>query len=351
VVSVQLAAATGYVGPPAWTFGRVFSEWQAEPVVLAIAVLGTAGYLLGLVRMRRSGVDWAFGRTAAFVLGMALWVFTVCSGLGVYEKYLFTDRAVQSVVLLMIVPLLLAMGAPVTVALEAAPERFRERLRAGLRGRVAQVLMFPLVSTVVLIVPPWLLYFTPWYRLSLTTDVWNVAFHVGFVLFGLAYFWPRLQIDPVGRHYHPLLGVVITVAEVIFDAALGFILVFGSHMLVPDYWAALHRPWGMSPRTDQSWGGAVLWGLGDIAGVPFLVALIVRVVREDRIETAKVDRRLDQEAAVRNAVNAAAERAVLPDDADPATAPPADLHDQEMMRPWWLDDPSLAHRYGGGRQE
>jgi cytochrome c oxidase assembly factor CtaG len=145
--------------------------------------------------------------------------------------------------------------------------------------------------------------------------------------------------------------VVITVAEVIFDAALGFILVFGSHMLVPDYWAALHRPWGMSPRTDQSWGGAVLWGLGDIAGVPFLVALIVRVVREDRIETAKVDRRLDQEAAVRNAVNAAAERAVLPDDADPATAPPADLHDQEMMRPWWLDDPSLAHRYGGGRQE
>ena len=346
MVNVQLAAATAatvYVGPPAWTFGRVFSEWQAEPVVLAIAVLGTAGYLFGLVRLRRFGVPWAFGRTAAFLLGMALWVFTVCSGLGVYEKYLFTDRAVQSVMLLMVVPLLLAMGAPVSVLLEAAPERSRERMRALLRGRVAQVLMFPLVSTVVLIIPPWLLYFTPWYRLSLTTDLWNIAFHVGFVLFGLAYFWPRLQIDPVGRHYHPLLGVVITVAEVIFDAALGFILVFGSHMLVPDYWASLHRPWGMSPRTDQSWGGAVLWGLGDIAGVPFLVALIIRVVREDRIETAKVDRRLDEEeAAARVTGQAAPAGAGLPRAA--ATPPP----EEESTRPWWLDDPNPAHRFGGG---
>ena len=365
MVSVQLAAAaaaTGYVGPPAWTLGRVFSEWQAEPVVLAIAVLGTAGYLLGLVRMRASGTAWKPGRTVAFLLGMALWVFTVCSGLGVYEKYLFTDRAVQSVLLLMIVPLLLAMGAPVTVLVEGAPERFRAGMRAALRGRAAQVLMFPLVSTVVLIVPPWLLYFTSWYRLSLTTDLWNVVFHVAFVLFGLAYFWPRLQIDPVGKHYHPLLGVVITVAEVIFDAALGFILVFGSHMLVPDYWAALHRPWGMSPRTDQSWGGAVLWGLGDIAGVPFLVALIVRVVREDKIETAKVDQRLDQEAAARSAVDAAAERAVRSEspsadredggaEAGAAAEPvPAEPLDSEMMRPWWLDDPNLAHRFGGGER-
>ena len=347
MVSVQLAAATAaatvYVGPPAWTFGRVFSEWQAEPVVLAIAVLGSAGYLLGLVRLHRSGVSWAFGRTAAFLGGMALWVFTVCSGLGVYEKYLFTDRAVQSVVLLMLVPLLLAMGAPVSVLVEAAPERFREGMRALLRGRIAQVLMFPLVSTVVLIVPPWLLYFTPWYRFSLTTDLWNVVFHVAFVLFGLAYFWPRLQIDPVGRHYHPLLGVVITVAEVIFDAALGFILVFGSHMVAPEYWAQLHRPWGMSPRTDQSWGGAVLWGLGDIAGVPFLIALIIRVVREDRIETAKVDRRLDEEAeariATQSASAAAGERV--------KAAVPAAL-EEETMRPWWLDDPNLAHRFGTG---
>ncbi|MEY9842651.1 cytochrome c oxidase assembly protein [Streptacidiphilus sp. EB103A] len=328
---MAVLAGVGYSGPPAWTLGRVFSDWQVEPVVLALAVLGTAGYLFGVARIRRGGGSWSFGRAFAYLLGMALWVFTTCSGLGVYEKVLFTDRAVQAVVLLMVVPLLLAMGAPVTVLVEAAPERLRERLRAGLRGRAAQVLMFPLVSTVLLIVPPWLLYFSPWYRLSLTTTGFNILFHVAFVLFGLAYFWPRLQLDPVARHYHPLLGITITVAEVIFDAALGFILVFGSHLLLPHYWEALNRPWGMSARADQSWGGAVLWGLGDIAGVPFLVALIVRVVREERVRTAEVDAQLDQEAEARQELQRT--EGVL---AEP----------EDMMRPWWLDDPNLAHRYG-----
>ena len=335
-MDTHLAAV--YTGPPAWTLGRVFSSWQLEPAVLAIALLGTVGYLFGVSRLRRAGTDWRPGRTVAFLLGMALWVFTTCAGLGVYEKVLFTDRAVQAVLLLMVVPLLLAMGAPVTVLVEAAPEARRERLRAALRGGPAQLLMFPLVSTVLLIVPPWLFYFSPWYRLSLTSEGWNIGFHVGFVLFGLAYFWPRLQIDPVAKHYHPLLGVAITVAEVIFDAALGFVLVFGSTLLLPHYWAALHRPWGMSPRTDQSWGGAVLWGLGDIAGVPFLVALIVRVIREERARTAEVDRELDEQEAAAAAVSAV-----------PDGAPARELPEQGS-RPWWLDDPNLAHRYGGGDQ-
>jgi len=93
--------------------------------------------------------------------------------------------------------------------------------------------MSPLVSTVLLIAPPWLLYFTSWYRLSVTTGIYNTLFHVGFVFLGLAYFWPRLQIGPVGRRYHPGIGIVITVAEVIFDAVLGVTLVFGSHLLIP----------------------------------------------------------------------------------------------------------------------
>ncbi|WP_158702195.1 cytochrome c oxidase assembly protein [Kitasatospora sp. MMS16-BH015] len=314
--------------PPEWTLGRVFTEWQFEPAVTVLVLLGLAGYLAGLGRLRRRGEAWPPGRTTAFLLGLALWLFTVSSGLGVYEKLFFTDRAVQAVVLLMVVPLLLAMGAPVTVLAELAGEGGRERLLGALRGRVSKVLMFPLVSTVLLVVPPWLLYFTDWYRLSLTTSLWNTVFHVSFVLLGLAYFWPRLQLDPVGRHYHPMVGVVITVVEVIFDAALGFVLVFGSHLLVPDYWAQLARPWGMGPQLDQQWGGAVLWGLGDIAGLPFMVALIVRVIREERARTVQVDRELD-----------AAEAAA-------AAVPVRQVEAEESDRPWWETDPRFAGRYG-----
>ena len=61
-MDMHLAAA--YSGPPAWTFGRVFSSWHLEPAVLAIAVLGTAGYLVGVSRLRRAGTDWR--KDAAF---------------------------------------------------------------------------------------------------------------------------------------------------------------------------------------------------------------------------------------------------------------------------------------------
>jgi|GEM_PF-709021 len=345
-------------GPPPWTLGRVFTSWQFEPVVVVLAVLAAAGYGWGLARLRRAGMPWGLGRTAAFFGGLALWVCTVCSGLGVYEKVLFTDRAVQAVTLLMIVPLLLAMGAPVGMLVEASGERTAAAVRRALRGRVSTVLMFPLVSTVVLMLPPWLFYFTGWYRASLTSTGGDIAFHVCFVLFGMLYFWPRLQIDPVARSYHPLFSVLITVAEVLADAALGFTLVFGSHLLVSGYWHELARPWGMSPADDQKWGGAVLWGLGDIAGVPFLVALIVRVIREEKAKTAEVDRELDRAEAEAAAASAGA-RPVGAGVASPArtgsaaaeagaVAEPGATAEAGFSRPWWETDPRFAHRYGRG---
>jgi cytochrome c oxidase assembly factor CtaG len=328
-----LAAASAYTGPPAWTMGRVFADWQAEPVVLALVALAAAGYAWGLVRVRRAGGSWSPGRALSFAAGLALWVFAVCSGVGVYEKVLFTDRALQAVLLLMIVPLLLALGAPVSLLVAAAGERSRRRIEAALASRPSQLLMFPLVSTVLLLVPPWLFYFTPWYRLSLTTTGFNILFHVAFVLLGLAYFWPRLQIDPVARRYHPLLSILISVVEVLGDAALGLILVFGSKLLVADYWQHLARPWGMAPLDDQKWGGAVLWGLGDIAGVPFLAALIARVIREERARTVEVDRELDAQEEATGAV------------VDPSG------NGTELTRPWWETDPRFAHRYGRGATE
>ncbi|RAG85210.1 cytochrome c oxidase assembly protein, partial [Streptacidiphilus pinicola] len=246
--------------------------------------------------------------------------------------------AVQAVLLLMVVPLLLALGAPVSLLVQAAPVRLQVALEGALSGRFSRVLMFPLVSTVLLIVPPWLFYFTSWYARSLTDPAWNTAFHLAFVAAGLAYFWPRLQIDPVPRHYHPLLGVVITVAEVIFDAALGCVLVFGGHLLAAHYWHTLNRPWGWAPAQDQKWGGAVLWGLGDIAGVPFMAALIARVLKEERARTKAVDEQLDREEL------AAASIGPAPREEDRTPSPQL----PDPARPWWETDPRLAHRYGHG---
>ncbi|GAA1254628.1 cytochrome c oxidase assembly protein [Kitasatospora nipponensis] len=326
--------ALGYHGPPPWQWADLATSWTAEPVVLALAVLLGGGYLLGVRALARAGERWQPTRTAAFLGGLLLWIWSTCSGLGVYERILFTDRAVQIVLLLMLVPLLLALGAPVSLLVQVSPPARRERILRALRSGPSKLLMFPAVSTALLMAPPWLLYFTPWYEKSLSSGAWNIGLHLSLVLLGLAYFWPRLQIDPVGHEYPHLLGLFITFAEVIFDAALGIVLIYGGHLVAEHYYVALARPWGPSLAQDQTWGGNSLWVLGDLVGLPFLCALVRRMIVQGREETAAVDAALD--ARFEAAAVAAAESGTEP------------VETEQGMRPWWLDDPALKHRYGAG---
>ncbi|WP_433173475.1 cytochrome c oxidase assembly protein [Actinoallomurus sp. CA-150999] len=313
------------------TWARVFTTWVFAPLSVTVILVAAAAYLMGVRRVRRVG-EWPIGRTMWFLGGLAVWAICVCSFIGAYERVLFTARAAQVALELTVVPLFLALGAPVTLLVEALPPRRGERLRTALRGRVSRALMFPAVSTVMLIAPPWLLYFTPWYESTLRSGVLNTLLPVTLVAFGLLYFWPRLQLDPVGREYPHLVSMFITFAEVIFDGALGIILMFGHRLIAESYYAGLHRAWGPSLRQDQIWGGGALWVLGDIAGLPFLAALGVRMFRQDRREQAEIDRRLDAELAAQHAARPAGE---------PDPGP-------EMMRPWWETDPILSKRYGRG---
>ncbi|PYC74033.1 hypothetical protein C7C46_24815 [Streptomyces tateyamensis] len=328
---MHISAASGYHGPPPWQWADLLTSWTLEPVVLALSLLAGGGYLLGVRRLARAGTRWQPTRTAAFLGGLALWLWLTCSGIGVYERILFTDRAVQVVLLLMVVPLLLALGAPVSLLVEASPPTRQERILRVLRSGPSKVLMFPAVSTALLMAPPWLLYFTPWYEKSLSSGAWNIGLHLSLVLLGLAYFWPRLQLDPVGHEYPHLVGLFITFAEVIFDAGLGIVLIYGGHLVAEHYYLALDRPWGPSPAQDQTWGGNALWVLGDLVGLPFVAALVRRMIVQGREETARVDAELDRrhQAAVA------------------ATPAGGEVESEEGMRPWWLDDPNLKHRYGG----
>jgi cytochrome c oxidase assembly factor CtaG len=323
---------------PPWHWSALADTWTLEPLVAAVSVVLACGYLAAARRRRRTGgASWPWHRTATFLGGLAVWVWVTSSGLGVYERVLFTDRAVQVVLLLMFVPLPLVLGAPVTLLADALAPAARERLLAALRSRPSRVLMFPAVSTVLLVVPPWLLYFTSWYQRTLTSGVWNAGFHMVPVLLGLLYFWPRLQLDPVAHEYPLLLSVVITFVEVVFDAALALVLLYGGHLIAEPYYASLGRTWGPSLVRDQFWGGNVIWVLGDLVGLPFLCALIRRLVVTGRAEAVAVDAALDAaEAAHATAAATARSSAGGGGEPEPVGA-----------RPWWLDDPHLKHRYGG----
>lgn len=278
------------------------------PAVLAVLVLGTL-----YVRAAR-GRAWPPGRTAAFLTGLATIVVVTCSPLAGYDTTYFWVRAVQTVTLLMITPLLLALGAPIRLLLDTVPARW---LRAHGRGPVARALTFPPVVTLALVVPVLVLYLTPLYDLTLRSPVVDGLVRLALVLAGFTYFWTRLALDPTPRRDPHLVSVWIAFTEVIFDGALGLVLWLGP-LLAPDHYAAAHPGRGPDPRTDQIIGAGVLWIGGDVAGLPFVVALFVRWARDDERRAKQIDVRLDEEAA-----SGAASTSGL----------------------WWETDPALAERF------
>ena len=82
------------------------------------------------------------------------------SWVGVYQSVLFYARAVQTVLLVLVVPLFLALGRPVSLAIAVFP-RAVARLEAIIRSRPARILTFPAITTFALMGVPFTMYFTP----------------------------------------------------------------------------------------------------------------------------------------------------------------------------------------------
>jgi cytochrome c oxidase assembly factor CtaG len=317
-------------GPPPLTWGRLFTVWTLNPAVSVVVATLAVGYGLGVRRLRQRGVAWPAGRSWWFLTGVGSILLVTMSAVGVYTDTLFWDRAVQNIVLLMITPMLLALGAPLTLLREVLPEPAARRASRVLHSATARALTFPLVMTAALIVPLFVLYLTPLYEASLRSAVLGAGVGIGLVAAGFLYFWTRFRIDPTPRADPYLLSVAISVAEVIFDGVLGLTLWLGP-LIAPHYYLVLHRGWGPDPRLDQIIGAGVLWIGGDLAGLPFLAAVVNRMVREDQRAAATIDAELD----TREALDATAGAEAI----SPTGQPPA------QPRLWWEEHPELAQRF------
>jgi cytochrome c oxidase assembly factor CtaG len=321
--------------PPELTALRGLTEWSIDPYALALLVVACAVYLLGVRRVHQAGGKWPMGRTIAFCAGGAGLSFVATSSfLSVYWPVLFYVRAFQTVVLLLAVPLFIMLGRPLSLIIAASP-KFGPRVEAVFTGRVARVLTFPAITGLVLVLTPFVLYFSPWYAAGFHSFAIRELTSLVLVLPGTVFFWTLLRVDPVPRQYPYLVALWVTGAEVVGDAALGLSVIADHNLLASGYYHALARPWGPSLAVDQVLGGGALWILGDLIGLPFLAAVLIAMIREDETEAKSIDAELD----------AVELDAVELDAGEPPgeTAQPGGRADQ--ARPWWEKDPRFAARF------
>jgi cytochrome c oxidase assembly factor CtaG len=240
---------------------------------------------------------------------------------------------VQTILLLLVVPLFTALGRPLTLITAALP-RLGRRLDAVIHSHTARILTFPAIPTMVIVLVPFVLYFSPWYAASMSSDTVRELTYLALLAPGFVFFWMFLRVDPVPRAYPYLVGLWVSAGEVVGDAVLGLAVLADQSLIAGAYYHALARPWGPSLRSDQVIGGGALWVLGDIVGLPFLAAQFIQMIREDETEAAGVDAELDAVEAAEAAAAAGA-----PDEAGDVPDEPAG------QQPWWEKDPRFANRF------
>jgi cytochrome c oxidase assembly factor CtaG len=281
--------------PPPLTPDRLLTAWTWNWWVGLGVLLAAALYLYGVVLLRRKGVSWSLGRTAAFVVGgLGTAVVATMSVLGTYDTVLFSVHAVQHMVLMMATPLFLALGAPVTLALRTLPQRPRGWLLVLLHSRLAQVLTFAPLTFALFIATPFALYYSSFYELSLRSEFWHTFLHLHFVMIGAMFLWPLVGIDPVpGRVSYPL-RVLTMFLMLPFHAFLGISIMSSDHLVAEQWYLSFNRTWTPSPVDDQYLAGGIMWGSGDFVAAVMLVVLFIQWFTASQREAVREDRRLDR---------------------------------------------------------
>ena len=365
------ALAGGYHGPPELTAVRALTEWTLDAWMLALVVLLGGCYLAAVRRLRRQGQPWSAWRTVNFVgLGFGFVVIATMSSFGTYFGVLFYMRAFQTILLLLLAPLFLALGRPLTLAIAVFPAA-GARIERAIHSRTARVLTFPAITTLALVAVPFVMYFTSWYAAAFHSLAVRELTHLALIVPGFVFFWTLLRVDPVPKIYSYGVSLWITGVEVIGDAFLGLAVIASASLIGAGYYHALARPWGPSLQTDQIVGGGTLWIFGDLVGLPFLVAQLIQFIREDEAEAAVIDAELDAREAAQAAESkapAGAKESPGPDPDDQRRPEPGhegrpgherrpdderpddQLPDGESppgdpARPWWEDDPRFNERF------
>ena len=205
------------------------------------------------------------------------------SGMATHDTTSFTAHASQHVVLGMVVPLLAAVAAPITLVLQAADHRTRAVVRRALHHPATSVLGHPLVGFAVFGVSIVVLTFTPLLDLSARNDLVHLIVHVHLVVAGSLFAWPLVSPDPVpGRPGHGA-RLLLVLAAVPFHAFVGMALLTSSTPVLDAY----------PSLDDQRIAAGVLWGAGELLTVATAAIVFHGWYRAEQRAGARADRLAD----------------------------------------------------------
>ena len=300
---------TGHALPPEPTALRWLTEWRWDLVLAFAAAAGLVVYWRWVIRLRRRGDAWSWARTASWTVGILLFGWATNGAPNLYGHVLFSGHMVQHMTLAMVVPLFLALSAPVTLALRALPVRSsllrsdasrgpREWILVIVHSHVGRFLANPLVACVNFIGSMVLFYYSGLFEWSLRSDVGHLFMVVHFTAAGYLFVNGLVGIDPGPKRWAYPQRLLLLFGTMVFHAFFGVTLVTGESLFVADWFGLMGRPWGASAIADQQAGGAFAWGIGELPTLVLAVLVAISWSRDDERTARRRDRLVDRDGDV-----------------------------------------------------
>jgi cytochrome c oxidase assembly factor CtaG len=261
-------------------YQAVLLSWSIPPAASFALALTAVVYLRGWFLLRRAGLPFLpLWRASSFLLGLlSLWV-ALASPLDTFSGFVLTAHMVQHMILMMVAPPLILLGAPLIPLVRGLPI-FAAREFAGpfLNWRLAQqagnALTNPIVAMLLMGAAMFAWHTPKLYELALASSSWHEVEHACFFLTSLLFWWPVIQPWPSRPRWPRWAMVPYLLVADLQNTALSAILVFSDRLLYPSY-ASEPRLFGFPALHDQAASGAIMWVLGSLAYlVPAMVIAI-----------------------------------------------------------------------------
>ncbi|MGI5506374.1 cytochrome c oxidase assembly protein [Lentzea sp. CA-135723] len=282
---VQVELGYQLPGPPSAM--NLLLTWRPD-VLLGIGFLVVgAAYVLGLQRLRVRGEHWPLHRTAIWLAGCAVGFLAMSSGIGAYAPASFSVHMVMHMALNMVAPMLLVLGAPVTLALRALTEAgsARQLLVWILDSRLLQYLCHPVVAAVGFVTGYYLLYFGGLFEPVMSEHWSRMVLNAVVLVSGYQFCWVVVGVDPTpGRLPHlGRLGLVFAVMP--FHGVFAVILMTKDTVIASNYYRTLSLGWPVDLLSDQQLAGVISLVVGELVLVCAQIVLLVQWHRQDQLST------------------------------------------------------------------
>ena len=295
----------GFEAPGAPTFARILTLYDPDALMIALCVTLVALYIKGVAVLKKRGDSWPVGRTISFALGIAAIDLATSGGLGVYALFSFQYHMIAHMVLGMLAPIGLVLGAPITLALRTLPQGrthdergVRGTLLAALHSRYSGIITNPVVALALFDGSLFVLYFTDLFGNLMGNHAGHLFMNIHFLLTGFLFFHVIIGIDPNPRRIPHIVRMVMLFAAMSIHAFFAISLLSTSTLIDGGYYASIQTPWVTNLLDDQHAAGSIAWGMGELPIILALTATFIQWMRDDSREAKRIDRNEARMAAM-----------------------------------------------------